>query len=187
MPILERELDLYPEDLLVRAETESEPGVFWWAMYTHSRHEKDLMRRLHALGIPFYGPTLRKRHRSPAGRIREAYLPLFSNYVFLYGDEEQRYKALTTNCVSRAVKVVDTVELTRDLKRIAELIAVGMPITAEARLEPGQAVRVRSGMFKGQEGYVLRRHGKTHLVVAVNFLQQGASVELVDCELEPLY
>jgi hypothetical protein len=38
----------------------------------------------------------------------------------------------------------------------------------------------------GVEGTVLSRRGGTRLLVAVNFLQQGASVEIEDFLLEPL-
>jgi transcriptional antiterminator RfaH len=81
--------------------------------------------------------------------------------------------------------VVNGVELTRDLRQIYELIKAGVPLTAESRLVPGDHVRVRSGPFRGYEGYVIRREGQRRLLVAVNFLQQGASFTLEDCELEP--
>jgi transcription antitermination factor NusG len=112
-------------------------------------------------------------------------LPLFANYVFLYGDNEQRHIAMTTNCVARYTRVVAGVELTRDLRRIYDLIQAGVPLTAESQLEAGDQVRVRSGPFRGYEGYVIRREGQRRLLVAVNFLQQGASFALEDCELEP--
>ena len=54
------------------------------------------------------------------------------------------------------------------------------------KLEPGDAVRIRSGALKGLEGVVLHRQGQAYLTVAVNFLQQGASVQLSDFEVEPL-
>jgi hypothetical protein len=38
----------------------------------------------------------------------------------------------------------------------------------------------------GLEGTVLARHGRTRLLVAVDFLQQGASVDVEDCFLEPI-
>jgi transcriptional antiterminator RfaH len=45
-------------------------------------------------------------------------------------------------------------------------------------------VRVRSGAFADFEGTIIRRAGETRLLVAVDFLQQGASVQLDDCQLE---
>jgi hypothetical protein len=38
----------------------------------------------------------------------------------------------------------------------------------------------------GTEGTVIRRQGKDWFVIAVDFLQQGASVMLEDYQLEPV-
>ena len=38
----------------------------------------------------------------------------------------------------------------------------------------------------GLEGTILSRRGDCRLLVAVNFLQQGASVAIDDCMLEPV-
>ncbi|HEY1859144.1 MAG TPA: UpxY family transcription antiterminator, partial [Gemmataceae bacterium] len=117
MPILARERDLFPDDLLDQPSLGQEADQQWWAVYTKSRHEKELMRRLCALSIAFYTPLIPQRLRSPAGRIRTAYVALFAGYVFLYGNESARYGALSTNCVSRCLNVPDGGELTRDLRR----------------------------------------------------------------------
>jgi transcriptional antiterminator RfaH len=66
------------------------------------------------------------------------------------------------------------------------LIALDAPLTLEARIEPGRRVRVRSGPMTGLEGLVVKRRGKDWLVVAVEFLGQGASVLLEDFQVEPL-
>ena len=185
MPILAPESDIYPADLFDIAEQGSAAST-WWALYTLSRREKTLMRHLVSLEAPFYCPIIPKRQRSPNGRVRTSHVPLFSNYVFLYGDETQRYQAVSTGCVSQHIQVVDGAELGRDLRQICELIEAGVPLTPEARLVPGEYVRVRTGPFAGYEGTVIRRQGQTRLLVSVNFLQQGASVVLEDCQLESL-
>ncbi len=73
-----------------------------------------------------------------------------------------------------------------DARQIRDLIDMGVPLTIESRLEPGQHVRVRSGAFAGYEGTVLRREHETRLLVSVRFMEQGVSVRLDDCQLEPL-
>jgi transcription antitermination factor NusG len=189
MPILKHEPDLYPATLLAdylagdRAASDEANGV-WWAMYTRSRREKQLMRHLLANKIPFYCPLLSRRYRSPAGRIRESFQPLFTNYVFVLGDADQRVSALTSNCVSKCVEVSDGNRLARDLEQIQRLIATGAALTPEARLLPGDPVRVKTGMFAGFEGLIVRRENQTRLMVSVNFMEQGASVLLDDCQLE---
>jgi transcriptional antiterminator RfaH len=47
-------------------------------------------------------------------------------------------------------------------------------------------MRCGSGPLAGLEGTVIRRRGGERLVVAVRFLNQGASIELEDLDLERL-
>ena len=184
MPILPREPDVYPESLLEKSNPELPADMQWWAVYTLARREKDLMRRLRQMSITHYGPLIKRRRRSPSGRVRHSYVPLFPGYVFLCANEEQRQLALTTNCVSRCLSIPDVVQLWRDLKQIHRLINTDAPLTPEARIEPGMMVRIKSGSMIGTEGHVIKRHGQERLVVAVQFLQQGASVLLEDVQLE---
>ena len=72
-----------------------------------------------------------------------------------------------------------------DLRQLHQLIAADAPLTVESRLGPGQQVRVRQGPFAGLEGTVLKRRGQMRLLVSINFLQQGASVEIDDFMLDP--
>ncbi|MBX3439267.1 MAG: UpxY family transcription antiterminator [Planctomycetaceae bacterium] len=186
MPILKKEIDRYPDDLLADPEMTAGECGRWWALYTRSRREKELMRRLIKLGIAFYCPVIEQQHRSPNGRLRTSHIPLFSNYVFLRGDENDRYAALTTSCISRDIEVPDPERLVHDLCKINTLIAAGRDLTPEARIETGTRVRVKTGALAGQVGTVIERRGQRRLLVAVDFLQQGASAELTSCDLEIL-
>jgi len=185
MPILKREQDIWPCDLLA-AEGQLPLEEPWWAMYTLPRFEKKLMRQLVDLEIPFYGPMIGRRYRSPQGRIRTSFEPLFPNYVFVYGDEMARYRAVSTGSVSRWLPVPQPEELITDLQQVFELIQTNVPLAPEAKLEPGQRVRVRSGVFKGFEGTVLRRENEIRLLISVRYMGRGASVALDDCQLEPI-
>ena len=183
MPILAQEPDLHPASFF-DTDLNPETARQAWALYCLSNKEKALMRRLRALDIPHYGPLVAKRYRSPAGRVRTSYAPLFAGYVFLFGDEAQRYHAKCTGYVSRCIEVPDVVQLTDDLRQIHRLIEIGAPLTAEERLVPGMHVRIRSGSFAGFEGTIIERNKETRLMVAIDFLQQGASVLLDDCQVE---
>lgn len=186
MPILAQEPDIYPESLFSNSALTQPPGYQAWALYCLSNKEKALMRRLRALEIPHYGPMVAKRYRSPAGRVRTSYVPLFAGYVFLFGDEALRYDAKCTGYISRCIEVPDVLQLTADLQQIHRLIELGAPLTAEQRLVPGMRVRIRSGSFAGFEGTIIQRNKETRLMVAIDFLQQGASVQLDDCQVEYL-
>jgi transcription antitermination factor NusG len=186
MPILPPEPDIFPENLFEQDVAATEQTAQWWALYTLARREKDLMRRLRAMRISHYGPLVKRRTRSSNGRVRTAHVPLFASYVFVCGDEQQRYDALTTNCVSRCLAVSDATRLVWDLRQIKRLVDADAPLTPESRLEAGMQVRIRSGPLTGLEGMVVKRHGANCLLVAVEFLQQGASVQLEDCQLEQI-
>jgi transcription antitermination factor NusG len=184
MPILKEEPSLFPDDLLEVAPSDI-PGRSWFALYTKARQEKALARELLKYGVPFYLPLIKKTSVS-RGRRRTSQAPLFGGYLFLYGGDEERVRSLTTNRVSRVLQVEDPEQLVFDLRQLRQLIATNAPLTIESRLAPGRRVRVRRGAFAGLEGTVLKRRGETRLLVSINFLQQGASVEIDDFSLEPL-
>jgi transcriptional antiterminator RfaH len=191
MPILAQEPSLHPAGLMDEGGVPVDAGVGecqergWWVLYTKARQEKAVARDLLRYDIPFYLPLVTKTMLYRQRRI-VASAPLFSGYVFLYGSERERHRALTTNRLSRILAVADPDELWRDLRQLKRLIAAGAPLTLESRLAPGSRVRVRRGPLVDLEGTVLSRRGQTRLVICVNFLQQGASVEIDDFLLEPI-
>jgi transcription antitermination factor NusG len=188
MPVLEEEACVFPEDLLSESPVETDfvsADRCWWAVYTKSRQEKALARHLIGHQVPFYLPLIPKSNIIRGRRVT-AHVPLFSGYVFLYGSEEERITTLTTNRVSRILQVGDQKQLWRDLANVHALIDRNAPLAIEQRLEPGDPVRIKTGSLRGLEGLVVKRHGKTRLLVAVTYLQQGVSVEIDDCAVEPL-
>lgn len=187
MPILQREVDIFPDDLFDVAAQPNVGETQWWAVYTRSRQEKELIRVLRRQEIPFYCPIIPHRQRSPAGRIRTSYIPLFTNYLFMYSDGFGRYNALKSNLISKTISVDDGLQLTHDLRQIHRLIEIGAPLSVESRLEPGTRVRIKNGPMLGIEGVILKREGRGYLQVAVKFMQQGVSVKLEDFQVEPLY
>jgi len=189
MPLLKPEQDIWPLNLLDAPEenavvpSETAP---WWALYTLARFEKKLMRQLIEIQVPFFGPTIARRYKSPQGRIRTSFEPLFANYVFIQGDEMARYNAVCTGSVSRYMSVADPAQLVEDLRQIRQLILTKAPLAPELRLEAGQKVRVKSGIFKGFEGTIIRRENEIRLLISVRYMGRGASVALDDCQLEQI-
>ena len=184
VPILDAEDSQYPENLLSAFEEQPDDRK-WWAVYTKARQEKALARQLVQMEVPFYLPLVPKENMIRGRRVK-SHIPLFTGYVFVCGDEEQRVKSLTTNRISTMLPVDDQVQLLTDLRQIAQLIQVDAPLTVEARLTAGDPVRIKNGPMAGLEGVVITRRGQARLLVAVKMLQQGVSVEIEDFLLEPL-
>ncbi|MEQ9410753.1 MAG: transcription termination/antitermination NusG family protein [Fuerstiella sp.] len=187
MPILDQEPDLYPANLLTSPEIVVPEGD-WFAIYTLSRREKDLMRRLRAQKIAHYGPMVAKRTRSPSGRIRTSYVPLFTGYVFVCGSEEDRYNTVATGCVSRCLPVQEADQLITDLRQIRVLEEQGEDLQAEVRPTVGQRARIVRGPLREKElvGTITQVNTQHRLTIMVNFLQQGASIIIDEADVELL-
>ena len=188
MPILNAETYIYPAPLLCDCTPEEsarrEEGN-WWVLMTKPRQEKSLARDLLAREVPFYLPLVGKNNRIRGRRVR-SYIPLFTGYLFLFGDDDDRVSALQTNRVSQTLHVSDQPRLWKDLRQIEQLLEAGAPLTVESRLQAGQRVRIKSGPMQGLEGTVTVRRSRFRLLVAVHFLQAGVSVEIDDFMLEPI-
>lgn len=157
----------------------------WWVAHTLPRQEKAVAASLLGREVAFYVPLVTRKSIT-RGRTRLAQIPLFPGYVFLFGDDEDRLSALKTNRLLTVQRVPDGEQLRGQLLRLSELIAAGAPLVRESRLIAGERVRVKSGPFRDNEGIVLRRNGKTELLISIDFLQQGAALEIEDCLLEPV-
>ena len=159
----------------------------WWVFYTKSRQEKALARHLVSKRVPHYLP-LQQKTTLWRGRRLCSLVPLFSGYVFLFVDAEERVAALASNRVARTIAVPASgqQQLEGDLLQIHRLIESGVPLCPESRIEPGQLVRIKSGRLAGLEGVVTKRRAETRLLVAVNYMQQGASIEVDDFVLEAI-
>jgi transcription antitermination factor NusG len=186
MPLLVAEPSLFPDTLFSGDDSCPATVPDWLVVYTRARAEKALARNLLARRVGFFLPLHERRWRSPAGRMCCSYLPLFPGYVFLHGATEARLPALETGLVSRCLSVVDQVGLHRDLARVYRLISSGAPVLPEERLEPGNLVEFVSGPLAGLEGKVIRRGKQWRLVVEVELLQRGVSVEIDSQMVQPL-
>ena len=184
MPILAKERAIFPDDLLETEFTESSERD-WRALFTKPRQEKALARNLASDGIPFFLPLVPKDNRIRGKRVT-SYIPLFTGYVFLYATEEERVRSLQSNRISTVLPVQDQRQLFLDLRQVHQLIKTDAPLTIERRLVAGQRVRIRSGAMLGVEGTVTTRRGKTRLLVAVDMLQSGVSVEIDDYMVGPI-
>jgi len=111
--------------------------------------------------------------------------PLFPGYVFFCGDNEIRYKAMTTNRLCQTIVVPDQ-EILLD-----ELTCIERALASKAVLDPypyaavGKRCRIKSGPFRDLEGIVIQRSKATKIVLQVSILGQGASMEIEPELLEP--
>ncbi len=179
MPILPCEPDLFPPTLFSTTLPFPTDRRLWRALHTKPRQEKSLARQLHQFQLAFYLPMI-ARPCLVRGRRLTSYIPLFPGYCFVLANDQERIKALATGRVVRSLEVPDQGRLWDDLRQVHTLIQSGAPITPEGQMLPGTPIEIRTGALAGLHGVIIRRANQNRLVVQVDFLQRGASVELED-------
>lgn len=177
MPLLPQEPCLFPANLFDGPAHPTDSSSRWWALHTKPRAEKSLARHLLGRKHAFFLPIEQKRW-SNRGRMHTAYLPLFPSYLFLHGPEETRMAALETNLVVNILPVADQEELWTDLMQVNRLLGSGAPLLPEEHLQAGAPVEITSGLFEGLRGKFRQRGDECRLVVEVQLLQRGVSVEI---------
>jgi hypothetical protein len=184
MPVLPLEPSVFPNDLLGNQHYRLDAEERWWVLHTRPRTEKSLARRFFASKLPFYLPLRQRRWKSQR-RMISSYMPLFPGYLFVHGDGNVRIKALETNLVVQVLHVADPGQLQADLERVHGLLASGLPIMPEDRLQPGSLVAVKRGPLAGLIGKILRKGKNWRFTIEVQFLRQGVSVDIEGWMIEP--
>lgn len=173
-----------PPTLFPDADALQHARAAWHVAHTKSRFEKAFAHDLMAMGIPYFLPLIRKVIVS-GGRKRQSLVPLFPGYVFFSGEEDARYRSMTTGRLCQTLEVADQRQL------INELLVVSRALEGRAELDPypyaaiGRRCRIKAGVFRGMEGIVITRGKSARLVLQVSILGQGASMEIEPDLLEP--
>jgi transcription antitermination factor NusG len=137
-----------------------------------------------ARGIGYFLP-MSLRVIFSGGRKRKGMSPLFPSYVFFCGSDEVRWQALHTNRVCRVLPVLNQEALVSELEQIHRVLVSGRGLQLYPAPAVGTRCRVTAGPFMGLVGIVTEQSKPTRLVLSVNVLGQGASLEIDSDLLEP--
>lgn len=152
---------------------------------TKSRQEKAVARFLVASEIPYYLPLV-SRTRLLQGRKFISSEPLFPGYMFLFGEREDGFAAISTKRVCRILQIDDQEAFEIEISQIASVLASGAKLELFPFAVVGSWCRVTKGPFLGVEGRIIKRQSMTRLVLNVDILGQGAALEIDADFLEPL-
>jgi transcription antitermination factor NusG len=185
MPILPAEPDCYPPNLWDhQAHLAASPDAVWWCLHTKPRQEKATARDLLAQRIVYYLPQVLKESHTPKGRKIQSIVPLFTGYVFLKGDSNDRLAALRADRLVNVLAVIDQDAIERDLRQVYMMLSSGVPVTEENTAPVGAMVRITTGPLTGISGKVIRRGKRDQFVAMVRFLGRGAMIDLQDWQVE---
>lgn len=157
----------------------------WMVLHTKARQEKAVARHLEAAGVKYDLPLV-ERVTVTRGRKHRSEVPLFSSYVFAFGEKQDAYDAISTRRVVQYLDVEDQEKLESELASVHAAIRSGLPIDEYPGLAVGQRARVVKGPLLGVEGVVIEEARRSCLVLHVETLGRGASVEIERDLLESL-
>lgn len=186
MPILRAEPDIQPASLFTDPSKLVKGKKKWSLLQTLTRCEKAVMRILDSKGCDFFGPVIKHSSKTPRGRAMTSYKPLFDGYVFLWGDDDDFYIAQRAKGLQTIHSVQDQENLTRELRQIWRIQQENLEVTPVEKLEEGRLARIETGPLAGIEGTILRYQGGTRLLVAVNSVGRGASIEIDEKNVKPV-
>ena len=157
----------------------------WMVLHTKARQEKAVARHLTAAGVEHDLPLI-ERVTVTRGRKHRSEVPLFTGYVFIKGEKQDAYDAISTKRVANFLDVADPERLEYELARVHVALRSGLPVEEFPRLAIGRRARVTKGPLAGTEGVVIEEARRTCLILHVEILGRGASVEIEADLLEAL-
>jgi transcription antitermination factor NusG len=152
----------------------------WVALYTKSRHEKFIHNELTKKRIESFLPT-RKIKRRWSDRTVTTEEPLFKSYLFVKAARLKLVDVLKTKGAVKFVSVQGQPVTIRNevIAAIQKIVSQDIAIDPFPYLGAGDRVGIRSGIFKGVEGYIVRKDSKKcRLVISVDALAASISIEV---------
>jgi len=152
---------------------------YWYVVYVRSRHEKKVHQLFEGQGIESSLPLI-KTTRQWSDRKKKVEIPLFRGYVFVRIDiSKNKLNILKIDGVVKFIGIRDKPSRIPDEQIHWILMMTESPeIQNEKKIPVGHKVRVTSGPFKGIEGVVMRSGNRSRLVVFVESIIHGVSVEV---------
>lgn len=151
----------------------------WFAVWTRSRHESAVLNQLRGRSIEAFLPTVPRWSRWKDRKKRVDW-PLFPGYCFA------RFSPDASLPVRSCSGVVGLVSFEGKPAAIPdhEIESVRTLVTSDLQFDPcpliheGDRVEVVSGPLRGVVGRLLRKGPHARLMLAVDLIGRGASVEI---------
>ena len=162
--------------------------MYWYTLYTRSRHEKRVAQRLRTMGVDAFLPLAKVMSRWK-DRRKLVHKPLFPSYLFFRSDEQKLFDIAQARGVVRILGAGFTKPTTVDepiISSLKRLVTSGLIVERCPALKPGERARVIRGPLKGLEGILVATKRRLRLVIWVRFINSGAAVEVGSEDIEPV-
>ena len=155
----------------------------WYVLHVKPRTEKKAFGYLCRLNVFRHLPLLKKVTKVQRRKVTR-YLPLFPGYVFTRLDPDERLTMLKTQLIVRLIEVTQPRQMIHQLRQIAHAGRLPDDLAVAEGFSVGEHVRVKSGPFRGIDGYVQRKGGQTTLVLELSILGRAVEVSISPEDIE---
>ena len=160
--------------------------VDWYAIWTRSRHEQVVREQLERKRIDAFLPTITRWSRWK-DRKKKVDWPLFPGYCFARFNPDETLAILkctgVVNIVSFDGKPAAIPE--HEIDSIRRLVESDLQYDPCPLIREGMMVEVTHGALKGVVGRLLRKGAHARLVLSVELIGQGVSVEVDAADVKP--
>ena len=158
----------------------------WFAVWTRSRHEATVLEQLQGKGVEAFLPTIPRWSRWKDRKKRIDW-PLFPGYCFARIDPASTLQVLTCSGVvslvsfeGRPAPIPD-----REIEAVRTLVDSDLQYDPCPLIAEGSMVEVVAGPLRGVIGRLVRKGAHARLVLAVDLIGQGVSVEVDAADVRP--
>jgi len=113
-----------------------------------------------------------------AKRSTQPMVPLFPGYVFLRGSREDAFAIDRTGRVAQIIDIVDQTRATSELSNIYLALSRDATLAQFPYLRKGVRVEVRTGPLRGLQGIIEDWAKRDRLILQVEILGRGVSLEV---------
>jgi transcription antitermination factor NusG len=154
-------------------------GAPWFAVWTRSRHEGRVVEQLEGKGIEAFLPTITRWSRWKDRKKRIDW-PLFPGYCFVRIEPAEALPVLTCAGVVRLVSFEGRPAAIPEcqVEDVRTLVMSDLKYDPCPLIDEGDPVVVVSGPLRGVRGVLTRKSSKARLVLNVDLIGQGVSVEV---------
>ncbi|MBM4330464.1 MAG: UpxY family transcription antiterminator [Deltaproteobacteria bacterium] len=161
----------------------------WYCLYTRSRHEEVVYRRLEEKRIHTFLPLIEvwSKRKDRRQKIKKS---LFPGYLFVY-ENLNSWRRLEILKTPGVVKILGNqtgpVPIPGiQIESIKRTLDSRMSVWPFPYLKEGQLVRVVEGPLKYSEGFLLKiKEGKERLIISLDLLKRSVAVEIEGASVEP--
>ena len=158
----------------------------WYAVWTRSRHEQVVREQLARKGMDAFLPTITKWSRWK-DRKKQIDWPLFPGYCFAKFSLDDRLSVLKSSGVVSIVSFNGELAPIpeHEINSIRTLIETDLQFDPCPLIKEGMMVEVTHGPLRGVVGRLVRKGTHARLVLSVELIGQGVSVEVDAADVKP--